>query len=129
MDECQCRSTPRVGSWPITIPCIMICLIILNRKCACSQTIRSYSPTKVEGIDRTQEKIEEDLATRGRWAYQWKMAFNSDITKQAVEIIFSVKNKITVHPELNIRRQCAYLVNEVFPSIVIHRSNTITVAA
>ena len=28
------------------------------------------------------------------------MAFNPDITKQAVEIIFSVKNKITVHPEL-----------------------------
>ena len=28
------------------------------------------------------------------------MLFNPDITKQAVEIIISVKNKITVHPEL-----------------------------
>ena len=60
----------------------------------------SFLFTKVEGIDGTQEKIEKDLATIGRWAYQWKMMFNPDITKQAVEIIFSVKNKITVHPEL-----------------------------
>ena len=59
----------------------------------------SFLFTKVEGIDRTQEKIEEDLATIGRWEYQGKMVFNPDITKQAVEIIFSVKNKITVHPE------------------------------
>ena len=60
----------------------------------------SFVFTKVEGIERTQEKIEEDLATIGWWAYQGKMVFNPDITKQAVEIIFSVKNKITVHPEL-----------------------------
>ena len=60
----------------------------------------SFLFTKVEGIDCTQDKIEEDLATIGRWAYQWKMAFNPDITKQAVEILFSVKNKITVHPAL-----------------------------
>ena len=59
----------------------------------------SFLFTKVKGIDRTQEKLEEDSATIGRWAYQWKMVFNPDITKQAVEIIFSVKNKITVHPE------------------------------
>ena len=31
----------------------------------------SFLLTKVEGIDRTQEKIEEDLAIIGRWAYQW----------------------------------------------------------
>ena len=53
----------------------------------------SFLFTKVEGIDRIQEKIEEDLATTGRWAYQWKLVFNPDITKQAVEIIFSVKTK------------------------------------
>ena len=60
----------------------------------------SFLFTKVEGIEHTQEKIEEDLVAIGRWAYQWKMVFNLDITKQAVEIIFSVKNKITVHPKL-----------------------------
>ena len=42
----------------------------------------SFLFTKVEGIERTQEKIEGDLATIGRWAYQWKMVFNPDITKQ-----------------------------------------------
>ena len=60
----------------------------------------SYLFTKVEGIERTQEKIEEDLATIGRWAYQWKMVFKPNIAKKAVEIIFSVKFKITVLPEL-----------------------------
>ena len=60
----------------------------------------SFLFTKVEGIERTREKIEEDLVTIGRWAYQWKMVFDPDITKQAVEIIFEVKNKITAHPEL-----------------------------
>ena len=59
----------------------------------------SFLFTKVEGMERTQEEI-EDLVAIGRWTYQWKVVFNSNITKQAVEIIFSVKNKITVHPEL-----------------------------
>ena len=53
----------------------------------------SFVLTKVEGIKRTQEKIEDDLATIGRWAHQWKMVFNPGITKQAMEIIFSVENK------------------------------------
>ena len=60
----------------------------------------SFLFTNVEGIERSQQKIEEDLVTIGRWAYQRKMVFNPDITKQAVEIIFLVKNKITFHPEL-----------------------------
>ena len=53
----------------------------------------SFLFTKVEGIERTQEKIEEDLATISRWLVQCKMVFNPDITKQAVEIIFSVIKK------------------------------------
>ena len=32
---------------------------------------------------------------------QWKMVFNPDITKQAVEGIFSVKKKKPFHPDLN----------------------------
>ena len=34
------------------------------------------------------------------WAYQWKMSFNPDRTKQAQEIIFSRKKNATTHPPL-----------------------------
>ena len=56
--------------------------------------------TCVKGVDQTHEKLEKDLQTVTKWAYQWKMVFNPDITKQAIEIIFSCKNKKTDHPEL-----------------------------
>ena len=36
-----------------------------------------------------------------QWAYQWKMGFNPDITKQATEVIFSCENKKPVHPDLS----------------------------
>ena len=49
--------------------------------------------TCVKGIDHTHEKLVKDLQTVSRWAYQWKMIFNPDITKQAIEVIFSCKNK------------------------------------
>ena len=34
------------------------------------------------------------------WAWQWKMVFNPDITKQAVEITFSNKHDPTQHGDL-----------------------------
>ena len=56
--------------------------------------------TRVEGVDPTQIKIIEDLQTVSDWAHQWKMVFNPDITKQAIEVIFSVKKNKPDHPEL-----------------------------
>ena len=56
--------------------------------------------TSVNDVDQTHEKIEQDLSTITKWAHQWKMVFNPDITKQAVEVIFFVKNKKPSHPEL-----------------------------
>ena len=58
-----------------------------------------FTPVKV--IIETNEKLTQDLQTITNWAYQWKMVFNPDITKQAVEVIFSVKKKKPYHPELN----------------------------
>ena len=43
----------------------------------------------------------KDLQTITMWAYQWKMIFNPDITKQAIEVIFSCKKQKPDHPELN----------------------------
>ena len=49
--------------------------------------------TGVEGIEQTHEKLVKDLQTVAIWAHQWKMVFNPDVTKQAIEVIFSVKKK------------------------------------
>ena len=55
---------------------------------------------RVEGVDLTHVILVKDLQTITNWAYQWKMVFNPDIIKQAIEGIFSVKKKKPVHPEL-----------------------------
>ena len=41
-----------------------------------------------------------DLLKIQDWAYQWKISFNSDQTKQAQEIILSRKKTATMHPPL-----------------------------
>ena len=43
------------------------------------------------------EIMNKDLIKISKWAYQWKMSFNSDITKQAQEVIFSQKSKKIDH--------------------------------
>ena len=51
--------------------------------------------TRVNGVDQTHAKLVQDLQTVTNWAYQWKMVFNPELTKQAVGVIFSVKTKKT----------------------------------
>ena len=45
--------------------------------------------TCVNGITQTHDKLVNDLQTISTWAYQWKMVFNPNITKQSIEVIFS----------------------------------------
>ena len=42
-------------------------------------------------VNATHERITQDLIQITEWAHQWKMKFNPDITKQAIEIFFSCK--------------------------------------
>ena len=56
--------------------------------------------TPVFDVQVTHDQLVEDLHTISNWGYQWKMIFNPDITKQAVEVIFSVKRKKPHHPDL-----------------------------
>ncbi len=56
--------------------------------------------TCVKGVAQTHDKLVKDLGTISAWAYQWKMVFNPDLTKQAIEVIFSCKDKKPVHPNL-----------------------------
>ena len=48
----------------------------------------------------SSEALNRDLEKITQWAFQWKMLFNPDISKQAVEVIFSNKHKKSVHPPL-----------------------------
>ena len=48
----------------------------------------------------TANQINNDLHNISTWAYQWKMNFNPDTSKQAQEVLFSRKVKVTAHPNL-----------------------------
>ena len=56
--------------------------------------------TCVKGVTQTHHKLLKDLQTVTLWAYQWKVVFNPDITKQAIEVIFSCKKNKPPHPDL-----------------------------
>ena len=46
----------------------------------------------------SRDIMNKDLIKISKWANQWKMSFNPDITKQAQEVILSRKSKKTDHP-------------------------------
>ena len=48
----------------------------------------------------TANDLNHDLDLITKWAYQWKLEFNPDPSKQAVEIIFTCKKEKVVHPHL-----------------------------
>ena len=49
---------------------------------------------------RTASELNHDLSIISKWAYQWKMSFNPEPTKQAIEVIFSQKKQTNAHPPL-----------------------------
>ncbi len=49
---------------------------------------------RVVDIQATHDQIVSDLNTITEWANQWRMKFNPDITKQAIEVIFSQNIRI-----------------------------------
>jgi hypothetical protein len=51
-------------------------------------------------IAATHSQLVGDLDTITVWAHQWKMKFNPDITKQAIEVIFSNKHVKGDHPPI-----------------------------
>ena len=57
-----------------------------------------FSVVKI--VDASNIDLNNDLEKIGEWAFQWKMSFNPDPTKQAPELIFSRKVQMTNHPLL-----------------------------
>ena len=54
----------------------------------------------VKNVDASNINLNNDLKKISKWAFQWKMNFNPDPTKQAQELIFSRKVQATNHPPL-----------------------------
>ena len=51
-------------------------------------------------VDIAANKQNRDLEIISTWAYQWKMQFNPDENKQAIQVIFSQEKDTPVHPAL-----------------------------
>ena len=43
-------------------------------------------------------QLNSDLEIISQWAYQWKMQFNPDKNKQAIQVIFPQKRDKSAHP-------------------------------
>ena len=60
----------------------------------------------------TANELNHDLHMINCWAHQWKLDFNPDINKQAVEVLFSHKSKKPTHPPLFFNGAEVLRVNE-----------------
>ena len=54
--------------------------------------------TVVFDVDVAADKLNRDLEVISNWAHQWKMQFNPDKNKQAIQVIFSQKKDAVIHP-------------------------------
>ena len=54
----------------------------------------------VNNIHTSATTLSQDLKAITKWAFQWKMIFNPDLSKQAQEVIFSRKMKKLLQPTL-----------------------------
>ena len=54
----------------------------------------------VNNIHTSATTLSHDLNAVTNWAFQWKMIFNPNLSKQVQEVIFSRKIKKLAHPTL-----------------------------
>ena len=54
----------------------------------------------VHDSNTSASDLNHDLELIQQWAFQWKMEFNPDPTKQATEVLFSCKKSNTQHPPI-----------------------------
>ena len=48
------------------------------------------SLSKIENKSHSNFQLNKDLETISKWAFQWKMLFNPDPVKQAIEYVFHI---------------------------------------
>ena len=65
-------------------------------------------------LNTSASDINNDLKLISDWAFQWKMSFNPDPSKQAQEIIFSRKKMKSSHPSVYFNNIPVNSINTVF---------------
>ena len=71
----------------------------------------------ISNIHTIATTLSQDLNAITNWAFQWKMIFNPDLSKQVQEVIFSRETKKLLHPNLlfnNIIPLCKSLFQKRF---------------
>ena len=58
----------------------------------------------IHDVDTSANELNNDLYQINKWAFQWKISFNPDPSKQAQEIIFSRKTKKFSHSSLRFNK-------------------------
>ena len=52
----------------------------------------------VYDVDVAADKLNRDVEVISNWVHQWKMQFNIDKSKHAIQVIFSQKKDAVIHP-------------------------------
>ena len=68
--------------------------------------------TVVQDSDSAANDMNHDLELIRQWAHDWRMSFNPDPQKQAVELIFSRKKSKADHPEILFNNTSVMKVDE-----------------
>ena len=68
--------------------------------------------TVVQDSDSAANDMNHDLELIRQWAHDWRMSFNPDPQKQAVELIFSGKKSKADHPEILFNNTSVMKVDE-----------------
>ena len=76
---------------------------ISDLSCELSSTTKLFADDTslflvVHDVTQSTNKLNDHLEKISNWAYQWKMSFNPDQSKQAQKIIISFKTQIKIHP-------------------------------
>ena len=66
----------------------------------------------VNDANKSFQNLSNDLCVISNWAYQLKMSFNPDRSKQAQEVIFSRKTSIQSHPVLTFDNNPVIILDE-----------------
>ena len=78
-------------------------MYINDLSCGLSSTTKLFADdtslfSVVHDVTQSTNELNDDLEKISNWAYQWKMSFNPDKSKQAQEVIFSRKTQRVIHP-------------------------------
>ena len=63
----------------------------------------SFFP-EISDKNSSANRLNQDLNRINNWAFQWKMSFNPDPSKQAEEVIFSSKFQKSTYPPLSFNK-------------------------